>query len=303
MFGLRPDGKKVKDIDPIQRIVPHIMSARHDSQNLTSYDCPCEPMDDFIDRQLAQNDVVYNYMHLMIAAMIRTFARYPRLNRFIMNGRIFKRNKIQVSFVVKKNMSPDAADSLVKLDFTGLESLPEVQRKIDEAIQANNNIAANNGTDKIARVLTATPNFLIKMMLGLIKFLDRHGLLPGAIIKLSPFHTSLFVTNMKSIKGPAIYHHCYDFGTTGIFMAMGKESKVPVVNKNDEIVVGKRMPIWITTDERFCDGFYFISAMKHMELLLKRPELMLEPLEALVEDVVVIDSRKMANREKQKAAI
>ena len=292
MFGLRPDGKKVKDLDPIQRIVPHIMTARHDSQNLTTYDCPCEPMDEFINDQLAKGDV-YNYMHLLIAAMVRTFARFPRLNRFIMNGRIFQHSEIQVSFVVKKNMSPEAADSLVKLTFTGLESLPQVQKKIDEAIEANNNIAANNGTDKIARVLTITPNALIKFMLGTIKFLDKHGLLPKAIIDLSPFHTSLFVTNMKSIKGPAIFHHLYDFGTTGIFMSMGKESVTPAFGTDKEnIVTSKKMPIWITTDERFCDGFYFVSAMKFMERLLKHPDLMMEPIEALTEDVKVIHGRK-----------
>ena len=292
MFGLRPDGKKVKDLDPIQRIVPHIMTDRHDSQNLTTYDCPCEPMDEFINAQLAQGEV-YNYMHLLIAAMVRTFANFPRLNRFIMNGRIFMHNEIQVSFVVKKDLSPNAADSLVKLTFTGLESLPEVQRKIDEAIEANNNMAANNGTDKIAHVLTVTPNAIIKFLLGTIKFLDKHGLLPKAIINLSPFHTSLFVTNMKSIKGPSIFHHLYDFGTTGIFMSMGKESVVPAYDRNKvDLIPAKRMPVWITTDERFCDGFYFISAMKFMERLLKHPDMMMEPLVKKVEDTVVLHGRK-----------
>ncbi len=297
MFGFRPDGKKVKDIDPIQRIVPHIMRTRNDAQNLTSYDCPCEPMDEFINEQMEQGNV-YNYMHLLIASMVRVFALYPRLNRFIMNGRIYKRNQIQVSFVVRKGMTAEAADALVKLDFTGLETLPEVQQKIDEAIEANNNLAANNGTDKIAHLLTATPNFLIKVMVGTIKFLDKHSMLPNAILKLSPFHTSLFVTNMKSIKGPSIYHHLYNFGNTGIFMSMGKESLVPVVSKG-EIVVGKRMPIWITTEERFCDGFYFVTAMKHMERLLKHPTLMLKPLEGLAEDTQVLFGKKVREEAKR----
>ena len=294
MFGLRPDGKKVKDLDPIQRIIPHIMTARHDSQNLTTYDCPCEPMDEFINAQLAQGEV-YNYMHLLIAAMVRTFARYPRLNRFVMNGRIFMRNEIQVSYVVKKNLSPDAADSLVKLTFSGLESLPEIQKKIDQAIEANNNMAANNGTDKLVRLLTFTPNFVLSFLVGTLKFLDKHGMLPGAILKVSPFHTSAFVTNLKSIKGPSIFHHLYDFGTTGMFFAMGKESLVPVVS-GKEIVIGKRMPIQIVTDERFCDGFYFVSAQKKLRELWSKPELLKEPLEELGQDVKVIDRHSYRKR-------
>lgn len=301
MFGFRPDGKKVKDIDPIQRIIPHIMPTRNDAQNMTEYDCPCEPLDSFIIEQ-SDKGLEYTYMHLIIAAMVRVYARFPRLNRFVINGRIFQHNEIQVSFVVKKNLSPDAPDALVKLNFTGMETLQEVKQKIDEAIEANNNIEANNGTDKIARLITMTPNFLIKLTVGLIKLLDKHGMLPKAILNVSPFHTSLFITNLKSIKGPSIFHHLYNFGTTGIFMAMGKESEVPVVNADGKIVVGKRMPVQIVTDERFCDGFYFVSAMKFWERLLKHPAQMMMPPEALSEDVKVIFGRKareMAQQQKQ----
>lgn len=106
MFGFRPDGKKVKDIDPIQRIIPHIMPTRNDAQNMTEYDCPCEPLDAFIIQQ-SDKGTEYTYMHLLIAAMVRVYARFPRLNRFIMNGRIYNRNSIQVSFVVKKGLSAD----------------------------------------------------------------------------------------------------------------------------------------------------------------------------------------------------
>ena len=301
MFGFRPDGKKVKDIDPIQRIIPHIMPTRNDAQNMTEYNCPCEPLDAFIIEQ-SDKGVEYGYMHMIIAAMVRVYARFPRLNRFVINGRIFQHNEIQVSFVVKKNLSPDAPDALVKLNFTGMETLQEVKQKIDDAIEANNNIEANNGTDKIARILTMTPNFLIKLSVGFIKLLDKHGMLPKAIINVSPFHTSLFITNLKSIKGPSIFHHLYNFGTTGIFMAMGKESEVPVVNADGKIVVGKRMPVQIVTDERFCDGFYFVSAMKFWERLLKNPTQMMVPPEALSEDVKVIFGRKAREMAEQKQA-
>ena len=301
MFGFRPDGKKVKDIDPIQRIIPHIMPTRNDAQNMTEYNCPCEPLDAFIIEQ-SDKGVEYGYMHMIIAAMVRVYARFPRLNRFVINGRIFQHNEIQVSFVVKKNLSPDAPDALVKLNFTGMETLQEVKQKIDDAIEANNNIEANNGTDKIARILTMTPNFLIKLSVGFIKLLDKHGMLPKAIINVSPFHTSLFITNLKSIKGPSIFHHLYNFGTTGIFMAMGKESEVPVVNADGKIVVGKRMPVQIVTDERFCDGFYFVSAMKFWERLLKNPTQMMVPPEALTEDVKVIFGRKAREMAEQKQA-
>ena len=294
MFGFRPDGKRVKDLDPIQRIMPHIMKHRHDSQNLTSYDCPCEPFDAFIKQELAEG-TSYNYMHLVIASIVRVTALFPRINRFIMNGRIYQHKNIEVSFVVKKGLSAEAADTTVKLEFTGLETISQIREKINEAIMANNNMDANNGTDKLARLITFTPNSLISFLVGTIKFLDKHGLLPASIIKVSPFHTSAFVTNLKSIKGPSIFHHLYDFGTTGMFFAMGKESLVPVVS-HKEIVVGKRMPLQIVTDERFCDGFYFVSAMKKLRELLANPAIMKEPLVDVTKDVKVIDRHSFRKR-------
>ena len=59
MFGLRPDGKKVRDLYPIQRIIPYFMRHRHDSQNLTSE--PHEPFDAFIKEELAQRNGQYTY--------------------------------------------------------------------------------------------------------------------------------------------------------------------------------------------------------------------------------------------------
>ena len=285
MFGYRPDGKKVKDLDPIQRIMPHIMVHRHDAQNLTSYDCPCEPMDEFIKAEY-ESGQKYNYMHILIASLVRTIALFPRLNRFICNGRIYARDCIQISFVVKKGLSSDVADTTIKLSFTGHESIGEIRDSIDEAIQKNNSLDTSNGTDKLAHIITLTPNFLIRLLVNLIRFADKHGLLPRSIINLSPFHTTAFITNLKSIKGPSIFHHLYDFGNTGMFFAMGKESLQPVVS-GGELAVGKIMPIQIVTDERFCDGFYFVSAMKQIRMLLAKPELIKERLESVAKDTVV----------------
>ncbi|MBR4826458.1 MAG: 2-oxo acid dehydrogenase subunit E2 [Bacteroidales bacterium] len=285
MFGFRADGKKVKNLDPIQRMMPHIMPTRADAMNSTSYDVPCEPIDAFIKREYEKGEK-YNYMHILIAAIVRATALYPRINRFICNGRIYARNCIQISFLVKKVLSPDAADATIKIDFTGHESLPEIRDRINEVIQKNVSVNARNDTDKMARAFSIVPNFMIGFLVGMLKFADLHGLLPKAVLDLLPFHCTAFVTNLKSIKGPSIYHHLYNFGNTGMFFAMGKESLQPVVRKG-EIVIGKLMPLRIVTDERFCDGFYFVNSLKQLAALLNDPDSMLEPLAELPEDTVV----------------
>lgn len=283
MFGLRADGKRVKGIDPIQKIVPHIMEKRYDAQLMNHLDCPCEPLDAFIKAEREKGNSI-KYMDIMMAGMLRIIATYPLLNRFVINGRIFKRNEISISFVVKKGLSTDAAESLVKLKFSGHESIYEVKEKIDAAVAENAKMDANNGTERLARLLTITPNFMIKFLVGSVKLLDKHGLLPKAILDLSPFHASCFITNLKSIKGPSVFHHLYDFGTTGIFLSMGKENLTPVV-RNGQIEVGKMMPVDFVLDERFCDGFYYVNALNDLKKMYMDPASLTSRLEELPKDV------------------
>ena len=58
-------------------------------------------------------------MHVVIAAVVRLLALRPALNRFVMNGRIYKRNTISISFAVKKALSDDAIETTIKLDLRG----------------------------------------------------------------------------------------------------------------------------------------------------------------------------------------
>ena len=285
MFGRRRDGKKLKNISPFQKIVPHIMKARHDSQNLFLAEVRCEPLDTFL-RQKREEGVSLSYLHIIVASMVRLIAMRPQLNRFVMNGRIFKRNGIFVSFVVKKRLSDDAVATTVKLKFDGTEDIFQVKKQIDEAVAANSYRSAVNDTDKTAKFFTSMPNTMIRMAIGFVKWLDRHGMIPKKVLHASPFHTSCFISYMKSIKTDYIYHHLYDFGTTGIFLGVGKESYRPVVNSETKAIeAGKVMNVGIVLDERFCDGLYYANSFRLLTDFFNHPEQLCERLTDLPKDV------------------
>ncbi|MCL2383865.1 MAG: 2-oxo acid dehydrogenase subunit E2 [Oscillospiraceae bacterium] len=121
------------------------------------------------------------------------------------------------------------------------------------------------------------PNFMIKFLIGLIRFLDRYGILPKFVIDASPFHTSVFLTNVGSLGIDSIYHHVYDFGTTSIFIAMGKKKKT-YIYEEDTIKEAKAISFSFVCDERVCDGQYFASSIKLFRRYLKRPELLEKPI-------------------------
>jgi pyruvate/2-oxoglutarate dehydrogenase complex dihydrolipoamide acyltransferase (E2) component len=114
--------------------------------------------------------------------------------------------------------------------------------------------------------------------------LDKLGIMPNAVVEASPFHTSCFVTNLKSIGTEHIYHHIYDFGTCGIFVAMGKEKMQPVVDENNNIVPAKIMKLGIVLDERLADGFYGAKSLKVAVKHMQNPSLLTERLESVMLD-------------------
>ncbi len=286
MFGHRSDGKAIKTIDPLMKLVPYIMPERNDAQVMMLYEVNCKGLDDFIFDKRKEGDR-YNYMHIVIAAMARVLAIRPRLNRFIMNGRVFKRNEIQIALTIKKALLDSADETTSKITFKGTETVAEVREMIDKEVHANSSRTAVNDTDKLAKLLTIIPNWLIKIVVGLLKWMDKHGMLPKSMINLSPFHTSVFVTNMKSIKMSYVYHHIYNFGTTSIFLGMGKEVYEPVVKDADEGTFGvaKIMKIGCVVDERICDGLYNANSLKEFKRLIENPHLLETPLESIIPDI------------------
>ncbi|MCL1901923.1 MAG: hypothetical protein FWG51_05975, partial [Firmicutes bacterium] len=79
----------------------------------------------------------------------------------------------------------------------------------------------------------------------------------------SPFHCSIFFSDLKSIRLDAIHHHLYSFGNCGFFATMGKEKLVPVADQiTGEIKVEKLVELGISMDERFTDGLYYSNFLR-----------------------------------------
>lgn len=282
MFGYRVDGRKVKNIPPFFKIIPQVMRTRADSQVYYSYDIPIKAMDEYINKK-AEEGIKISYMNIVYAAMVRLIAQRPRLNRFVMNGRTYARNDIEISLAIKKNLTDEGQETTIKLPFTGNENIFEIKEKIDNVIAENKDTANSNDTDILATTLSLIPNFLLKLAISLVMFLDKHGMLPKFVIKASPFHTSAFLTNVASLGIDAIYHHLYDFGTTGLFLAMGKKKKGYIYD-DETVKEEKCISLAFVCDERICDGFYFASSVKMFNRFLKKPEL-LEENTPKIEDV------------------
>ena len=272
---MRADGKKVKNVDPMYLIAPYIMNKRVDSMNMTTIDIPHEPIQKYINKKRKEG-INISHMALIIAAYVKTMSQFPELNRFVVNKRVYQRNEISVGMVVLQSLESHEG-TMSKMYFKENDDIFKVNDTINKYVIENREAPENNGTEKIMKFLLSVPG-LLPVGVGVLKFLDKHGLLPKSIIDMSPFHMSFGITNLASIRTNHIYHHCYEFGTTSVFLAMGNSREV-AKRKGGEIVFEKCIPIGVTMDERICSGSYFATAFRAFKKYLANPELLEAPKE------------------------
>jgi len=274
MFYHRPDGKKAKDLDPFFKLIPYIMTKRSESQIFYKQNISLNKLNQYIKekRQIGKN---VSYMTIILACAIRVFYERPKLNRFIMNGRIYEREKITIAFVVKKTLSDNSDESIIKVHFTGDEDIFQISDKINDEIKSMKKRVPIGSAEALAKKFMALPHFIVKWTVNVFKWLDKYNCLPKSIIEASPFHSSLFLTNVKSIKLNYLYHHLYDFGTTSAFIALGNNNAVPAYNDEQDLLeLEEIITLGYTLDERICDGLYLSNSLRAMEHYILHPELL-----------------------------
>lgn len=277
---MRADGKRLRNTDPMYTVAAYVMNKRVDSMNMVTLNIPYDPIQEYLNEKRKQGFAI-SHLGVIITAYLRTAAEFPLLNRFIMNCKPYARNEFAVAMVVLKSGEMDNG-TMSKMYFNMSDTIFDVNNKINEYVSENRNVPEKNGTEKMIKILLGAPGVL-RVGVGLFKFMDKHGLLPKKVIDMSPFHNSLCISNLASIRTNHIYHHCYEFGTTSVFITLGNLREVPK-RKNGEIVFERCMPLGVVMDERICSGSYFALAFRKISKYLKNPALLELPPEVINED-------------------
>lgn len=272
---MRQDGTRVKNLTPIMQALPYIMPRRFDAQNWASDYVDEEIMKQYI-RQKRREGHSVTHMSVLAAAYYKAALEHPKVNYFVMNRKIYKRNHFCFSFVILKTRADGTPDeTTLKIFLEPEDTVFTISRKIKEHIDRNLQAAHNNRTDRFANFAFRVPG-LARLVFGLVYHLDLHGLLPRKIIDLSPFHTSLFITNLASINTSYIFHHCYEFGTTSVFICMGKPVLDPLAGPGSR---KKLMPLGVVMDERVATGIEYSRFFAAFSRYLKNPEVLETPLD------------------------
>ncbi len=284
-WGDRSDGRRLRTLDPMSMVSPYIMVNRSGSSNLIRDSIEITELERYIRAKRHDGRPGFGVQHVLLAAYVRAVSQYPGINRFLSGQKVYARYGIEVSMTIKKEMRVNAPETLIDLNFEPDATVDEVYEQFNKLVEEVKNTPLDSTFDRVAGVVASIPSVFLKFTIWFLKLLDYFGLLPPFLLKVSPFHGSMFITSMGSLGIPPIYHHLYDFGNLPVFVAFGSKRRVNETQPDGTVLRKKYIDFTVVTDERICDGYYYAMALKCMKRCMLHPEQLDVRPEKVVRDI------------------
>lgn len=284
-FRDRKEGRLLRSLPAFAKFVPFIMPTRNDACN--QYEESFEVSD--VDRRLCKLRVDGNkgigILHFIIAAYIRGVSMLPGMNRFVVGRRIYARDNIEVVMTVKRSLAIDATETTIKVVFEPTDTIFDVYRKMNEKIDEIKTVEGNNNTEDVAEAMCKAPRFLLRFALTILRIMDYFGWLPQSLLDASPFHGSMIITDLGSLRIGPVYHHIYNFGTLPVFISFGAKRHAYELDRHGNMVDRKYVDCKFVMDERTVDGHYYAQFLQAFRYICQHPEIVETPPSKVVEDV------------------
>lgn len=275
-FGDRKDALLVRDADPMHAFTPYLLPNRTDNEAFISEEIDITNINKFLEKKNQDSpEYKYTIFHVIAAAIAKTITLRPYMNRFVAGHRLYERKDIILSFVAKKVFSDEGGEVLIFLNCKDGWNIDTINSEICKKVSKfRGEKSEDDYTTNVLGILTKFPRFFLKMIVGILKFLDYNGKVPDSIGKEDPYYASVFISNLGSIKLNAGYHHLTNWGTNSIFVVIGQKHNAPVFDDEGNITVREVINLGLTLDERIADGYYYSKSIKLLKHLLENPELL-----------------------------
>lgn len=277
-FGDRRDARWLREIDGFHAIMPHLMPKRTDSEVYLSAKMDVTDALRYIaEKNVGEEEYKATLFHCFIMAIARTIYMRPLLNRYISGRRFYARHAITMGFAVKKRFEDHSEETLMVTEAKENWTLTDVTHKVVGKVHTIRT-EKSFGLDDTLDTLKKLPRPLMMFVMWLFRVLDFYGRMPKALTDEDPNYSTVFLTNLGSIRCPAVYHHLNNYGTNSIMVAIGTIHKEEVFQPDGSRQVRDIVDVGVTLDERIADGFYFGRSWKLVQHLLSHPELLERPL-------------------------
>ena len=282
-IGDRRDGTLLRDIDSMHIIMPMIYPNRCDNEAFISERIDLTNVDAYIAKRNAENPVFkFTLFHLIVAAILKVIVLRPKLNRFIANKNLYQRKELSASFVIKKQFNDASEEGMAFIRANGDSTLDTLREDLYKQITH----VKKGGTDSTMDAmdfLKKLPRFVVKFFIALMRWCDRHGIVPKSLIASDPYYASVILSNLGSIKLRSGYHHLTNWGTTSLFVVVGEMKKRPFYDDEGNAEFRNSVDLGLTIDERLADGYYYSKSVRMLKYILEHPECLEKPFSESVE--------------------
>ncbi len=282
----RFDAKYLKNIDSMHFIMPFMFPNRCDNETFFSFRLDLSELNAYIAKKNADNpEYRYNLFQCLIAAVLKTITLRSKLSIFIHNRKMYKRNEVSAAFTVKQEFSDEGGEVLAFIHSKPEWTIDDLHNEIHRQLLKLKNKEYVDESTAVMDSFNKLPEWISRPAVSAVCRLEKAGLIPPALVETDPYHSTVNFANLGSIGLPGGFHHLTNWGTTSIFIVIGKMDRMPFF-ENDEVVFKDGVDINITMDERIADGYYFSKSMKMMQYFIAHPDLLDRPFNEKLSDEV-----------------
>lgn len=285
-MGDRKEGRLLRSLPGFAKFIPFIMPQRNDRYIHYEESFEVTELDRVLRKLRVEGYKGIGMLHFLIAAYVRGLSMLPGVNRFVVGRRIYARNNIEVVMTVKRSLSVDSTETTIKVVFEPTDTILDVYRKMNEKIDEIKSSEENNGTEDFADAVARLPRFLLRFALTILRIMDYFGWIPTSLLNVSPFHGSMIITDLGSLRIGPVYHHIYNFGTLSTFIAFGAKRHAYELDRHGEMVDKKYIDCKFVLDEGIVDGHYWAQFLQAYRYMFDHPEIVVSPPSRVIEDVV-----------------
>ena len=279
-WGDRRDARKVK-APGLQTIMGYLLPKRTDCEVYLHDTFDATELVAWLEKKNAQHpEYKTTVFHCFVTIVARMIRERPQMNRFIQGWQMYERDEISLSFVVKRRFADGADESLMVLVPKGTDTVDEISRKIvGDVRETRKSETSTDGIDALLDMFAKMPRLFLAAFIRVVRWLDFWGINLKAFTEGDPNYTTVLLSNLGSIRCPAVYHHLNNYGTNSIMITIGTLHKEKLLMDDGTEQIRDVIDIGATLDERIADGFYFSRSLRLVRHIFAHPELLDRPLD------------------------
>ena len=271
--------RHIKNVSGLTTIMFHIMPNRTDSEVYLQDKIDATELVHFIEKKNAEHP---NYkttvFHCFVLAVAKMIKERPKMNRYIQGRCMYERDEISLSFLAKRRFADDAEEAFMMVVPKDDDNIDTVSHRIyGDLTEVRKHEHSTGGIDATVDAFAKIPRLLLMLVIRIIRYLDFWGLVPRALKDGDSNYSTVLLSNLGSIRGPAVYHHLNNYGTNSIMITVGTLHKEELVMADGTKQIRDVLDFGATLDERIADGFYFVRSLNLVKYIFAHPELLDRP--------------------------